>query len=86
MKQTLATARDAFVDRRSAEDPSLATSADDRGWTELHHEALAGNLATAKVLLEAGADPAAVTDRGMTPLQLARSLGWKKVVALLTGE
>jgi ankyrin repeat protein len=66
-----------------AKDQSLASVTDDRGWTFLHQEALAGNTATVKVLLEAGADPSAVTDDGMTPLQLAHSLGWEKVVALL---
>jgi ankyrin repeat protein len=49
----------------------------------LHHQALAGSLATVKILLEFDADVNAVTDRGMTPLQLAKSLGWDKVVALL---
>jgi uncharacterized protein YegJ (DUF2314 family) len=66
-----------------AKDPSLVASKDDRGWAFLHQEALAGNFATVKVLLEAGADPNAVTNHGMTPVQLARSLGWDKVVALL---
>ena len=47
-----------------------------RGW-------MAGSAPTVKVLLDAGADPGAVTDHGMTPLQLARSLGWENVVALL---
>ncbi|OWK37742.1 DUF2314 domain-containing protein [Fimbriiglobus ruber] len=65
------------------EDPSLASTKDDKGWTLLHQEALAGSLATVKVLLAAGADKNAVTDHGMTPLQLARSLDWEKVVALL---
>ena len=55
-----------------------------RGWTLLHQEALAGSAATVKVLLEAGADPNARTDDGITPLELARSLGWEKVAALLT--
>jgi ankyrin repeat protein len=36
-----------------------------------------------KVLLAAGADPNAVTKHGMTPMQLAKSLGWDNVVALL---
>ena len=58
----------------------------DGGWTFLHQEALAGSLPTVQVLLEAGADPNAVTDHGMTPLQLARSLGWDKVVALLASS
>jgi uncharacterized protein YegJ (DUF2314 family) len=66
-----------------AKDPSMLNAKDDHGWTFLHQEALAGNTATVKVLLEAGADPNAVTNHGMTPLQLAKSLGWDKVVALL---
>jgi uncharacterized protein YegJ (DUF2314 family) len=64
-------------------DPSLVTATDDRGWTLLHQEALAGSAPTVKVLLAAGADPNAVTNHGMTPLQLAKSLGWENVVALL---
>jgi uncharacterized protein len=66
-----------------AKDPSLVSAKDDRGWTLLHQEALAGSTPTVKVLLEAGADPNAVTNHGMTPSQLAESLGWEKVVALL---
>lgn len=66
-----------------AKDPPLMSAKDDRGWTLLHQEALAGSSATVKVLLAAGADPGAVTSDGMTPLQLARSLGWDKVVTLL---
>jgi uncharacterized protein YegJ (DUF2314 family) len=66
-----------------AKDPSLVSAKDDRGWTFLHQEALAGSTATVKVLLDAGADRNALTDHGMTPLELARSLGWEKVVALL---
>jgi uncharacterized protein YegJ (DUF2314 family) len=66
-----------------AADPSLAHSKDDKEWTFLHHQALAGSAATVRVLLEAGADANARTDHGLTPLQLARSLGWEKVAALL---
>lgn len=68
------------------QDPSMVSLRMDGGWTFLHQEALAGSLPTVQVLLEAGADPNAVTDHGMTPLQLARSLGWDKVVALLTSN
>jgi uncharacterized protein len=66
-----------------AEDPTMPHDTDERGWTHLHREALAGNLATVSALLELGADPNAVTNDGMTPLQLAKSLGWNRVVALL---
>lgn len=66
-----------------ADDPSLLTRKDERGWTALHHDALAGNVAIVKILLDAGADRDARTDHGMTPLRLARCLGWEQVVALL---
>jgi uncharacterized protein YegJ (DUF2314 family) len=66
-----------------ADNPSALGAKDDRGWTLLHHQALAGSAATVKVLLECGADATAVTGHGMTALQLAQSLGWEKVVELL---
>jgi uncharacterized protein YegJ (DUF2314 family) len=69
-----------------AKNPSMVRSKDDRGWTLLHQVALTGSLAAVKVLLEAGADVNAVTDHGMTPLGLAKSLGWDKVAALLISK
>ena len=72
------------IQEQLAQDPSLVHSRSDDGWTFLHQEALAGNLAPVKALLAAGADPKALTGHGLTPLQLAQSLGWDKVVALLT--
>lgn len=65
-------------------EPSSITSVDDRGWTLLHHQALAGSAPGVEVLLELGADKNAVTNHGMTPLQLAESLGWKRVIELLS--
>jgi uncharacterized protein len=67
-----------------AKNPSMLHDKDDRGWTLLHSEALAGSTATVQQLLDAGADPNAKTQDGMTPLQLAKSLAWDNVVALLT--
>jgi uncharacterized protein YegJ (DUF2314 family) len=69
-----------------AKNPSMVHEKDDKGWTLLHQQALAGSLATVKILLECGADLNAVTDHGMTPMQLAKSLGWDKVVALLASK
>jgi uncharacterized protein YegJ (DUF2314 family) len=68
------------------EDPSLANTRDDNGWTFLHHQALAGSLATVNVLLDCGADVNAKTNHGMTAIQLAKSLGWDKVIALLASK
>ena len=66
-----------------ARNPSLVSETDDRGWTLLHQEALAGSAPTVQVLLEAGADPNAVTQHGATPMRLAKALGWENVIALL---
>lgn len=69
-----------------AKNPAMISEKDDKGMTLLHQEAMAGSTATMKVLLEAGADATLVCDQGMTPLQLARSLGWENVVAVLTSK
>lgn len=69
----------------AAKDPSLISAKGHNGWTVLHAEAAAGSVATAQALLDAGADPNALADNGMTPLQLAQSLGWEPMVQLLAG-
>jgi uncharacterized protein len=74
----------AALKKQLREDPDVVHEADKRGWTLLHHEALAGNARIVKILLAAGADPRAQTNKGMTPRKLARSLGWDRVVDLLT--
>jgi len=67
-----------------AQNPSHFSAKGHDGWTLLHHDASAGSSATVKVLLAAGADPNAAAENGMTPLQLARVLGWDSVAELLT--
>lgn len=65
------------------ENPGTVTEKDERGWTMLHHEALAGNGLVVQMLLERGADRRARTADGDLPVELARRMGWMKIVALL---
>jgi ankyrin repeat protein len=53
------------------------------GWTALHAAALHGNLPLVRLLLDAGANPAAMNDTGQTPAALARTKKHKEVIALL---
>lgn len=73
----------AMLKAQLEKDPSLVSIKSDKGWTFLHQESLAGNVATVKVLLEAGADPNTLTAHGMTARQLAETLQWDKVLSLL---
>lgn len=63
--------------------PDLVHQTDERGWTFLHQEALAGNAPTVKTLLAHGADKKVRTNEGKTALQLAQALKWEHVAALL---
>ena len=65
------------------ENPSILTDADEHGFTQLHHEALAGNLALINVLLANGADKNARTKSGKTAADLAGYLGWKDIIKAL---
>ena len=71
------------LEEQLRENPSMISDCNDKGWRLLHQEAAAGSSPTVKVLLKAGAETVAVSQLGLTPIQLARILGWKEVVALL---
>lgn len=79
----LSEAAAASLQDQLAKTPSLLSATGHNGWTLLHQDASAGSAATVKVLLEAGASPIAVTEQGLTPLQLANELGWDAVTELL---
>jgi uncharacterized protein YegJ (DUF2314 family) len=57
--------------------PGIVNQPDDRGWTLLHHESLAGNALVVEALLEHGADDSLQTNDGDLAFDLA------KIVSLL---
>ncbi|MEO9595361.1 DUF2314 domain-containing protein [Rhodopirellula bahusiensis] len=74
--------RESFEETLS-ENPELVHEASDEGYTFLHQLALAGSLDGVDVCLKHGADPEKAAPNGMTPYTLAKSLGWKRVMARL---
>ena len=54
----------------------MVTDADEFGYTQLHNEAIAGNLNLVNLLLENGADKNARTKSGKTAAEFAKILGW----------
>lgn len=63
--------------------PSIINEPDERGWTFLHHQSLAGNALIVETLLEHGADRTLETNDGDLAIDLARLMDWEKVVSLL---
>ncbi|PXX44818.1 DUF2314 domain-containing protein [Undibacterium pigrum] len=71
------------MDEGLRDDPSFARSVDENGWTLLQKDALAGNLAPVTLLVKHGAELDAVNPMGETALDLARKIGWPRIVAFL---
>lgn len=69
----------------AAEDGGILGDRDENGWTPLHCAAAFCSAHAAEMLLEAGADPAAIDDRGRTPLQLAEEKQSWAVAEMLRG-
>lgn len=63
--------------------PEELTQQDDRGYTLLHRETIAGNLSSVEVLLGAGADKNLKTAQGKTALDFARQLQWEHLIPTL---
>lgn len=79
----MAIAMGSSLEEMLTENPANVHEADDRGFTNLHSLSLAGTHSGVKILLKHGANPNAVTKNGMTPLRLAKSLGWIRVIQVL---
>jgi ankyrin repeat protein len=56
------------------------------GWSALMHAARNGKLRAAEILLDAGADPNAVSVNGKTALEMAREEGHSEIVELLVAR
>jgi uncharacterized protein len=74
------------LEEKLKKNPTMVHAADERGWTLLHELALAGSAGPVRVLLEAGADPNRKTADETTPLKLAESFRWDRVVSLLKNK
>ena len=64
--------------------PDALMEKDELGWTLLHRQASAGSTTIVKTLLRHGADTNAKSANGLTPLQIAKGLGWRDVTKLLS--
>ena len=71
------------VEQYIKEHPNMVTDADEFGYTQLHHEAIAGNLNLVNLLLENGADKNARTKSGKTAADFAENLGWSEIENVL---
>lgn len=71
------------IEEALSQEPSLATTVDDRGWSLLQRESLAGNLTPVRILLKYGADPTFRTPNGHTAIDLAGKMGWPRIIEVL---
>jgi uncharacterized protein YegJ (DUF2314 family) len=63
--------------------PIIVNQPDERGWTFLHHQSLAGNALVVETLLQHGADRMLETNDGDLAIDLARLMSWERIVSLL---
>lgn len=63
--------------------PNEISNTDDEGYSLLHREAIAGNLAIVETLLSKGADKNVKTSQGQTALDFAKKLNWEHLIQLL---
>lgn len=63
-----------------ARNPKLLNKMDSEGWTPLHCAVRAGQVETARFLLDRGADVNRIGDDGLTPLHVAVSVGTARLL------
>lgn len=71
-------------DQHLRQHPGIINQPDERGWTLLHFESLAGNAVMVEMLLQHGADRSLRTRDGDAAIDLAKLMRWDKIVALLS--
>ena len=76
---------DKYRQQLESDDSSTKTT-DDRGWTLLHSESLAGNFGVVRLLVKYGADPKARTNSGKDPAGLAAAIGWDEIASYLSSR
>lgn len=64
------------------ENRSVVKDVDEKGWSMLHYESLAGNATPVRILLKAGADPRRKTTSGYSAVALAKKMGWPRILRL----
>ncbi|MEM8641873.1 MAG: DUF2314 domain-containing protein [Cyanobacteria bacterium P01_G01_bin.54] len=67
------------IEQMLINNPEIATSIDESGWSLLHREALAGNLTPVRLLLAQGADPDLKNSQGDSARDFAQRMGWPKI-------
>ena len=72
-----------MIEESLNESPEMLYEEDDAGLPLLHSLTIAGSLDGVDACLARGADPNQTSGNGLTPVQLAKGLGWKKVLARL---
>ncbi len=71
------------LDEAITKDPEMLSQPDSDGFTLLHQLALAGSYDGVEVCMKHNADATKPAKNGLTPYQLAKSLGWTRVMKLL---
>lgn len=64
--------------------PEQATNKDEKGYTLLHLEALAGSKTCIEIMIELGIDTKVKTNSGETALDLAKKMNWEHLIPLLS--